>query len=134
MSTGRVTWEQRAPGAYECSSKGDARFSAFTALMPDGRTIEQWYQCQVKGYGGSNWRDGKGKPSLIQWPNDEQYNMYLMLWKLWALTNTQLISELDSLAASHGDVLTDCHATTPINQARALAQIINEWFRPMVKS
>lgn len=132
MSQAQVQWEQRAPGAYEVSSQGDKRFSALWAAMPDGRSIEQWYQCDIKGYnpGGTDWRLGKGRPSLIPWPGDQQYIMYLSLWKIWAIRNTQLISELDSLAAAHGDVLTDQFATTEINQARALAQIINEWFRP----
>ena len=58
------TWNRY--GGYECSSKGDSRFSAFNAIMPDGRTIEQHYQCGVKGYqpGGTNWKLGKGKPPL----------------------------------------------------------------------
>ena len=55
-----ITWSRF--GGYECSSKGDARFSAFRARMPDGRSIEEWYQCDVKGYdpGGTAWRSGKG--------------------------------------------------------------------------
>ena len=48
------TWSRR--GGYECSSKGDKRFSAFTARLPDGRTIEEHYQCDIKSYepGGTN--------------------------------------------------------------------------------
>ena len=41
-------WQRR--GGYEVSSIGDKRFSAMYAVMPDGRTIEQWYQCDLKGY------------------------------------------------------------------------------------
>lgn len=43
VCTGDIRWSRR--GGYEVSSKGDRRFSALIALMPDGRTIEQWYQC-----------------------------------------------------------------------------------------
>ncbi len=126
-----IRWAQRAPLSYECSSKGDKRFSAFYATMPDGRSIECWYQCDIKGYdtAGTNWRLGKGKPSLINYPDDEQYNMYLSLWKLWAITHPRLIMELALKVKDYDNLLTDCFATTPINQARALAQILNEWFR-----
>src|SRR5690606_2260660 len=34
----QFTWSRY--GGYEVSSKGDARFSAFNARMPDGRSIE----------------------------------------------------------------------------------------------
>lgn len=43
-----ITWARF--GGYDCSTKGDRRFSALVAKMPDGRTIEQWYQCDVKAY------------------------------------------------------------------------------------
>ena len=62
-------------GGYECSTRGDRRFSAFTALLHDGRTIEQHYQCDIKGYqpGGRNWRLGKGKPPIRQTDLWEEY-------------------------------------------------------------
>lgn len=52
------TWSRR--GGYEVSSKGDKRFSAFNAIMPDGRSIEEIYQCDCKHFdpGGTNWRLG----------------------------------------------------------------------------
>lgn len=125
-----VHWSRKAARGYEVSSRGDARFSAFTALMPDGRTIEQWYQCDIKGYepGGSNWRLGKGKPSLINYPGDHQWLMYLSLWRLWTIRNGALITELHARVSEHDNMLTDCFASTSINQARALATILNEWF------
>ena len=56
----KFTWQRF--GGYECGSKGDNRFSAFNAVLRDGRAIEQHYQCDVKGYdpGGKNWKLGKG--------------------------------------------------------------------------
>ena len=123
LAAGPITWSRR--GGYECSTKGDARFSALNARLPDGRSIEQHYQCDVKGYdpGGTNWRLGKGRPPLGEqrdlWPE------YLALWVVWAGRNPALMVELRSAAASCGYRLSDCFASTPINQARALASILN---------
>lgn len=44
----QFTWARR--GGYEVSSKGDKRFSSFCAIMPDGRSLECHYQCDIKGY------------------------------------------------------------------------------------
>jgi hypothetical protein len=124
-----IDWARKHTPGYEVSSAGDKRFSAFSAMMPDGRSIEHWYQCDVKGFdpGGTNWRLGKGKPPLIDYPGNELYQMYLSLWKLWAIRHPSLIIELSQIVPRHGNMLTDCFASTPINQARALAQILNEW-------
>lgn len=113
-------------GGYEVSSKGDARFSAFNAILPDGRSIEQHYQCDVKGYdpGGTNWRLGKGKPPLFPCDLSAQY---LALWRIWALQNVSLVQELYIRASQSGFVLSDRFATTPVNQAWALATILNEF-------
>lgn len=119
-----VGWDRKGPG-YECSSKGDKRFSAFCAVMPDGRTIEQHYQCDVKGYqpGGCDWRLGKGKPPLD--PNKDLWMEYLALWQTWAQHNPELIAELSQIVATRHYNLTDMFANTPVNQARALADILN---------
>ena len=124
----KYTWERKHSNGYEVSSKGDKRFSALYAKMPDGRTIEQWYQCDIKGHdiGGTNWKLGKGKPSLIQYPGDEQWEMYLSLWKFWAIQNFATVTELQN-TLKDVTVFTDCFASTPINQARALAWIFNNW-------
>lgn len=135
------TWSRR--GGYEVSSvgkspTGDARFSAFNAIMPDGRTLECHYQCDVKSYdvGGTNWRLGKGKPALYPGVNLEKE--YLALWRQWASHNVPLMRELYRAVRSFGDgcTLSDCFASTPINQARALSIILNEWssFKPSPES
>lgn len=118
-----VTWARY--GGYECSSKGDKRFSALVARMPDGRTIEQHYQCDVKSYqpGGTDWRLGKGKPPLDK--TKALYSEYLKLWSIWASNNEQLVLELAQQAKANGYVLTDMFATSPVNQARALAEVLN---------
>lgn len=114
---------------YECSSKGDSRFSALNAKMPDGRTLEQWYQCDIKGYciGGTDWKLGKGKPPMFPYPADHLWQMYLNLWRLWAIHNGALLMELHGHATHNNNCLTDCFASSDINQARALATILNEW-------
>lgn len=126
-----VRWARHSNNGYEISSKGDKRFSALFATMPDGRTIEMWYQCDVKGWqpGGTSWTAGKGKPSLVNYPGDGLYEMYLSLWRFWAINHQDELIELDELASKHEDCLTDMFASTPVNQARALAQILNEWIR-----
>lgn len=117
-------------GGYECSTKGDRRFSAFNAVMPDGRTIEQHYQCDVKGYqpGGRDWRLGKGKPPLDT--TKDLWAEYLALWEQWAVDHPDLIEELARAAAAKGCVLSDRFASSEVNQARALAEILNKRQRP----
>lgn len=119
----RIEWCERG---YECSSQGDRRFSAFYARLNDGRTIEQHYQCDVKAYdpGGTNWKLGKGRP-----PRDRSVDLwkeYLALWKAWAEMNIDLMRELRGHAERLGGKLSDKFGTTPVNQAHALAEILNE--------
>lgn len=116
-------------GGYECSTQGDSRFSAFNAILADGRSIEMHYQCCVKGFdpGGTNWRLGKGKPPLNV--NVDLYSEYLKLWFRWACNNVTLMEELRSKALEHNGLLSDRFATgdpdTSVNQARALADLLN---------
>lgn len=97
------TWARYADVGYEVSSRGDTRFSPLCTRMPDGRTIEAHYQCDVKGFnpGGENWR-------------------------VWAAANPQLMRQLAHEAREFNGVLTDQFATTEINQARALCTLLNE--------
>lgn len=119
-----ITYSRFDKNGYECSTHGDKRFSAFCAKLADGRTIEMHYQCDIKGYdpGGINWRLGKGKPSLSAY--DCLYTEYKTLWEKWVILNPNLIEELYFKVGKNG-VLTDKFATTDINQARALADILN---------
>lgn len=109
-------------GGYECSSKGDSRFSAFYAILPDGESIEYKYQVRCKGY--PSIKEGKGKPPLD--PSADLWEAYLNLWRLWAQHNLPLMRALYIAALKHNGVLSDRFATTEINQARALATILNE--------
>lgn len=96
--------------------------------MPDGRTIEAHYQCDVKGHapGSSDWRLGKGKPPL-----DTSKNMwveYLKLWNVWADHNPDLLLTLANISEMNDFILSDKFANTDISQARALCEILNERF------
>lgn len=121
-----IKWRRK--GGYECSSAGDKRFSAFHARLGDGRTIEEHYQCDVKGYdiGGTNWRLGKGKKPLSSMSQEELYERYLDLWEQWAVNNLHLLNELMATVAHHNYTLSDMFANGPVNQARALADILNK--------
>lgn len=118
----KFTWARY--GGYEVSTRGDPRFSAFNARLADGRSIEQHYQCDIKGYdpGGTNWRLGKGKPPLD--PTTNLWADYRALWIEWAKDNQDLVLELMEKAKAHNGVLSDRFATTPVNQAHALAEIL----------
>lgn len=111
---------------YEVSSAGDKRFSAMWARLSDGRTIEQAYQLDVKGYRefGDDWRLGKGKPPLKEMTADELWESYKSLWLWWAYENQELVEELSKVA--HGKTLTDKFAKSAVSQARAWAEILSE--------
>ena len=112
-------------GGYECSSKGDRRFSAFYARLKDGRTIEEAYQLDVKGYRiyGNNPMLGKGKPPINR--AVDTWLEYLALWETWAKENPRLIEELKTIALKHSCTLSDMFAKTPVNQANTLVHILN---------
>lgn len=134
----QVVWTWQRLGGYEVTTKGDARFSALHAKMPDGRTIEQWYQCDVKAYdiGGTDWVKGKGKPPMLPYLPGHLYHQYLALWRIWAVHNPSLLVELYE-KTKHERVLSDRFANDKqlhsVNQARALAQIMNEWVLPQME-
>lgn len=120
----KFTWNRR--GGYEVSSVGDKRFSALFAKMPDGRSLEAHYACDIKAYdpGGSDWRPFKGMPPLN--PNINLLEEYINLWRIWAKHNINLMRILYVEASKHDYVLSDCFANTICNQANALSVILNE--------
>ncbi|AEH03508.1 hypothetical protein AVT69_gp083 [Pseudomonas phage PhiPA3] len=119
-------WKRR--GGYECSSVGDKRFSALFARLPDGRTIEEAWQLDCKGYRihSNNWKAGKGKPPLDGY--NPKYEDYKDLWRIWAVSNKQLMNELRQNAKDHDYYLSDVFASTDISQARALSDLLNEGY------
>lgn len=113
------SWARR--GGFECSTKGDSRFSAFNAILPNGDSIEKAYQCGVKGY--STIRSGKGRPPLN--PVKNLFGAYLKLWEAYFEHNPFLLEEAKQLVKPYGNVFSDCFANTNVNQARAIATILN---------
>ena len=122
----QFTWARKSENSYEVSSKGDKRFSALVATLKDGRTIEEAYQLDIKGYRsqGNNWRLGKGKPPLKPISKEETWQAYKNLWRQFLEENPTLEQDLREKAT--GKVLTDMFASTDISQARALAELLNE--------
>lgn len=150
------TWKIKSTNGFEVSSKGTAlgrEFSALYAKLKDGRSVEEIYQLDVKGYRKSlnewlaagnrfysykgkeydlvskpemRWIYGKGKPPLIEMTVEKSYEMYKSIWKRFAVENPLLMKSLIKEAA--GKDLTDQFAAsdTGITQARALADIIND--------
>ena len=110
-------WSNQVGAGYEVSSKGDKRFSALYARLPDGRIIEDAWG-QAKGY--ADGRAAKGKPALT--PDFDYWGTYKGLWQQFADANPQLMTELAQ--ASQGRPLVDRFAKTENNQARALAEIL----------
>ena len=133
--------EAKVQDTFEVSTAGDElgkKFSAFNAIFDDGtiidgvdvsgKSIEYVYQNVIK-------KSGKGQPpaqdSRLYNPNlktkaeQEEFSYqdaYLPLWKEWARQNPELIEQLRE--ASKGKTLTDRFATTAVNQARALTEIL----------
>jgi len=109
---------------YECSSKGDKRFSAFSALLDDGRSIEVIWQCDIKGYdiGGVNWRLGKGKAPLGRVNSALEYGK---LWGRYLELNPELYAFLEDLKYD-GWVLNDMFARRGcMNQAVTLMELLD---------
>jgi len=78
---------------YECSSKGDKRFSAFYAKV-NGKSIEEQYQAAkvfTDGSTGLSWRQAKGKTPINI---DEISKLYKELWKQYLINNPNLIRGL----------------------------------------
>ncbi len=122
------TWGRQAyhdEVGYEVSTAGDKRFSALCARLRDGRTIEEAYQLDVKGYRKQSnaWEFGKGKPPLTPMTPDELYRAYLALWVQWAKENPS--ATLDLYYHALGKKLTDKFGWGETSQARALCYILN---------
>lgn len=121
-----MKWQRFHPHGYEVSSHGDTRFSALFATLQDGRTIEEAYQLDVKGYRAmsNDWRVGKGMVPLNGLLPRQLWEAYLDLWRTWSLENPELLKELRQKAERK--ILTDKFATSHINQAHALAVLCTE--------
>lgn len=80
----------------ECSSRGDRRFSAFTARIRarGNRSIEELYQAAkilADGRTGLTWRDAKGRRAINA---EECAKLYALLWDEYIAENPDLQSVL----------------------------------------
>ena len=137
---GPFIWSRTAKKSVEVSTAADnfgKRYSAFNARLGSygERSIEEIYQCDPppigKGYdpGGTNWRLGKGQPSLSPTvTQDDLWASYLCLWWEWAFENTKHIEALCKEVVNNNYTITDRFAYGPVSQARALAVILNELY------
>lgn len=80
----------------ECSSKGDKRFSAFSARVGASQSIEELYQAAKifeDGSTGLTWRQAKGRKAV----NQEAVAIYYgQLWDWYIHHNTHLLEILIS--------------------------------------
>lgn len=99
----------------ECSSKGDARFSAFHARLRcrGGASIEELYQAAkvINGVSGLSWRQAKGKV-----PGNPEYCalFYAWLWDMYLWENPHLKAVLlaaPGLSDVFGQPGRQCQAT-----------------------
>lgn len=117
--------DELASAPYEVSSAGDSRFSAFFARLPNGRTIEEAYQIDFKGY--QTVRLGKGKP-----PVDPDITVevsqaaYRALWDEWADNNEALLLELYKATIGRNRTLSDQFVRKGgiVDQASTLTDIL----------
>lgn len=100
----------------ECSSRGDRRFSAFSAHVQryGNRSIEELYQAAKvfdDGSTGLTWREAKGRRAV----NQEWCAMwYAHLWDQYIWENLQLLSVLQAatgLSDMFGQTGHCCQAT-----------------------
>lgn len=115
---------------FEVSTRGDElgkQFSAFNARIEGrgGRSIEEIYQTDVKGY--DSIKAGKGKP-----PKDKSVDTkaaYEALWRQWANENPDKMEELYQATLAQGRPLRDRFAKKGANnQAEVLTKLLRERF------
>ena len=118
-------WARYSENGYECSTRGDRKLSALCAKLRDGRTIEEAYQLDVKGYRkyGNDWRLGKGKPAINGKTHEQLWNEYFELWRTYVKENGDYF--IDLVKREQGKTFTDMFASTDISQARAIAIMCN---------
>lgn len=100
----------------ECSSKGDKRFSAFSARIKSygNKSIEDLYQASKvfeDGSTGLSWREAKGKKAVNQ---EECSLLYSKLWDKYIKENPTLIGVLlasTGLSDIFGQAGRACQAT-----------------------
>lgn len=130
MSHHKNTWSRhprKGKTNYELSSKGDKRYSPLFAKLPDGRTIEEAYQLDIKGYRHlyDDWKLVKGKQPLSGLTEEQLYDQFKLLLKEFLTSNGELFHDLINISKKYEN-FTDMFASGYVSQARAYCEIINE--------
>lgn len=126
-------WSRFAPDGQkglEVTSKGGLigkRFSPFFMKHKSGKSLENYYQLDIKGYGKlgyTSWKQVKGEAPLN--PDIDCYETFKTLYWEYFRNNPSVLYELAVLGIDH--VFTDLHATSSNTQARAYSEILNQLF------
>lgn len=133
-----IQFEQHSIQGYEVSSIGDKRVSPLFARLNDGRTIEEHYQCDIKGYnlGGTNWRQFKRLPPMRNISKEQVFEEYKSLWEQHFSShfcNLDLEDFAIEVLNVYNGRLHDTFATSAINQANAIAGILNSRFEGLMR-
>ena len=98
---------------YDISLKGDSRY-AKTAKLSNGKTIQEEFSESIK--------------HLPEMEPEKYYPYLLSVYKQWAYENPLLLKELLYKALSNRNCIRDKLAVGVLSHARALVQILNEWY------
>ena len=117
---------KRGQPYFEVSTKGDRRFSSLIARLKNGFTVEEIYQLEVKGYKiiSTDWKVGKGKPPLTKLSKEDLYIAYKKIWQMFFKENPLLLKDIALRATDK--TITDMFATSEVNQAHAICDILND--------
>lgn len=116
----KIIWSRKQ--GYQINSKTDKRFSPFYTILSTGKSIEEAYQTDIKGY--ASIAEGKGKPPLDL--SKCPFTEYLHLWRKWAIGKDDLLLDLFNKVVQNDYIIGDFFASTSTNQAHALSIILNE--------
>lgn len=98
---------------YDISLQGDSRYTK-TAKLRNGKTVQEEFNELIK--------------PLPQTEPEKYYPYLLSVYKRWAYENPTLIKELRHKALSNHNCVRDKLAVSVLSHARALVQILNEWY------
>ena len=108
---------------YECSSKGNKEFSAFYAILKDGKSIEYHDQVNVKGY--DSIKLGKGKPPLNSKTIEQCKSEYKELWLKYFKSKPWLLKFIKR-KIDQGYILNDMFAHGGLSQAGIITEIVED--------
>lgn len=109
---------------FDVSDKEDKlakKFSPYLAKLSDGRSIEEHYQVDIKGY--TSIEEGRRNPSK-NLTGEELKKAYLDLWREWADAHPELMGKLRDAALKNNNSL----VSSFLLQADVLTTLLNEGY------